>query len=82
MPGLSEPGGRRVFFGRLTLFQLEGQHFQNQLLGRFGSAVGKNKKTAKKTCAAMSFSFFSLNPLIEITGGDGINQFLLKIRVF
>ena len=60
---------------------MEWQHRQNQLLGQFGSAVGWNKEQPKKLCSHVIFIVF-FKFLIEIAGGDGINQLFSEIRAF
>ena len=60
---------------------VEWQHCQNQLLGRFGSAVGWNKKQPKKHVQPCHFHRF-LTILIENTGGKDFNEFLTDIQSF
>ena len=49
---------------------MEWQHLQNQLFGRFGLAIGWNKKNSPRNlCSHVIFIVF-FNYLIEIAGGD------------
>ena len=60
---------------------MEWQHRRNQLLGRFGLAVGWNKKNSPQNLGhVISIVFFEFE--IEIASADGINQFLFKSEHF